>query len=329
MGSSRKNKTGRQSKTHGTDAPKDVKSKLRIETFLYIMWALGLVLDFGLVLYKLVLPDQLKETRFDYLLITLLVFLLFPSLRKFKAFGIEYEAERIEQVEDRVEAMDSRLKALPDYIQGDEYYEQKDYQLARRSLEKSAKADPTFWPAIFFLGTVAYDQERYDDAINAFKGVLKLDQENVYAMNNLAEVYLEAPFPYFKPDLALEYAEKALALIDDFASAILYKCQALNRLGRYKDAANLLAQLKDKDAIPDQKHWVMYELALANSNLGIRMNPEALDKMHEIALNYEEGEKFIHDLNKEIKLFNERERGTIRKFLEKHREREIVEGNEV
>jgi tetratricopeptide (TPR) repeat protein len=293
------------------------------DVFLQVMWGLGLIVTFSLMITKILSPDKLQSTRFEYLLVSLVVFLLIPYLGKFEAFGVKVETRRrVDEVELKVETIDSRLKALPDYMLGSEYYSEKDYQLAKESLRKSLTADPTFWPAEFCLGTIAQEEERYDEAFRAYKKVLEIEPDNIYAYNNLADAYLYSPPPFKNPERALQCAEKVLTKLDGMGSALQYKCEALNRLGRYTEAEHILKEIVDNDVIPNQRHWALYELALAKSKRGTRIETAGLSRMYEIALNNGEGEYFLEMAEEEVELFEDADRKTILNFVKEHKEAE-------
>jgi tetratricopeptide (TPR) repeat protein len=287
------------------------------------MWALGLVVTFVLVIIKIASPNYLPSARVEYMLISLIVFLIIPYLGKLEAFGIKVETrKRVDEVEVKLDAIDTRLKALPDYIMGSDYFNEEDYQLAKECYLKSLQADPTFWPAEFCLGSIYQSQGRHEDAIRSYKKILEEDPDNVYALNNLAESYLYAPPPLKNPEKALKCADRILSILDGMGSALQYKCEALNRLGRSSEASGILKQLIKNDTLPSQKHWVLYELALANSMAGIRLSQEQISRIYEIALSNGEGEYFLEEAKKEVDLFDSADGQILLKFINERKEAE-------
>jgi tetratricopeptide (TPR) repeat protein len=258
-----------------------------------VVWALALTVTSVLLLVKVLSGNELKELRVEYLLLAVAVFLVFPYLSKIEAFGVKVEIKR------KVEDLAARVNALPDYIIGSEYQDEGDLQLAEESLHRSLELDPRFWPACLSLGEIAQDEGRHDAAIRLYLDVLKIDPTNVYAPNNLADLYLAAPAPLRNPTEALKWAEKALAALPTMASAMYLKGEALNRLGRYNEAATLLQGLLDLDRLPTQRHWVMYELAIGHSQTGTRLAQSDLKDMLFAAVDNGEGKSLMDLLRSE------------------------------
>jgi len=288
---------------------KKVGQKL-LDGFLQIMWALGLLITFILLISKLLMPSMLQATRYEYLLIALVVFLVIPYLGKLEAFGVKVEIRK------RMDEIESRLKALPDYLLGSEYCDEQDFQLAKDCFHRSLSIDPTFWPALLNLGYIAHEEKVFEDAFRLYKKVLEIDPENIYALNNLADAYLYSPPPFRNPEKALSCAETILSICEGMGSALLYKAEALNRLKRPDEAIIILQQILDNNLIPKQKHWVKYELALAKSKRGEIIDRNLLDRIYKIALDNGEGEYFLEMAKEEAELFNEPDRVQIIKFVE-------------
>jgi len=293
------------------------------DTLFQIIWGLGVLCTFAFIIMKAISPNTLQSTRFEYLLLALAVLMLIPYLGKFEAFGVKFETKkRVDEVEDRMDALDSRVKALPDYILGSDYFEEKDYDLAKECFLRSLKADPKYWPALLNLGTIELEEEHYKDAINNFKEVLEIDPGNVYAQNNLAEAYLYASPPLRNPERALGYAESVLKKIEWFPSALLYRCEALNRLNRHDEAVPKLKEILENNLIPTQRHWALYELALANSRKGQTLKTDALERMYDLAQDNKEGEYFLEMAEEEAQLFSESDEETLLNFVKKHKDAE-------
>jgi tetratricopeptide (TPR) repeat protein len=70
-------------------------------------------------------------------------------------------------------------------IGGLDYVLMGDYADAGRYLEEAVRIDPNNLEARYHLGRVRYQENRFDDAIAAFRGVLEKDPGNVRAHDNL------------------------------------------------------------------------------------------------------------------------------------------------
>jgi len=81
-----------------------------------------------------------------------------------------------------------------------------DYDDAARYLEKSLAADPANLEARYHLGRVRYQQNRFDQAIAAFREVLRRDPGNLKAENNLG--------------LSLEAKNEVDAALDAYRQAV-------------------------------------------------------------------------------------------------------------
>src|SRR4029077_14223271 len=60
-----------------------------------------------------------------------------------------------------------------------------DFDDAAKYLEMAREMDPRNAEILYFLGRVRYQQNRFDDAISAFRAVLGIDPEHVKAADNL------------------------------------------------------------------------------------------------------------------------------------------------
>jgi len=286
-----------------------------MDIFLRIMWGISLIGTFILILKKIIDPIFLQTTRLEYLLLALIVFLIIPYLGKLEAFGIKVEIRKV------VEDLDARLKAIPDYILGSEYYKEGDLQLADECFHYSLNKDAHFWPAKLNLGAIAQNREAYDEAIFWYKSILKDEArdedetKDIYAHNNLADVYLYSVAPYRDPKQALYHAEKIIELSPGLGSAHQYKAEALNRLNRFDEAIPLLNVILEKRLIPTQEHWTKYELMLAQAQKGVAVDATNLKDQYRIAMSNGEGKYFLDMLEEEKELFPQKDYKIIDEFL--------------
>lgn len=267
--------------------------------------------------------NGLSEIKLETLLLIFGITILLPYISKLEAFGVKMEVKK------RVDNLSAKVQALPDYVLASEYHSEGDYTLAERSYRASMEQSPDFWPAIFGLACVYHDREEYEMAIMEYNRVLGIDPNNIYVFNNLAEVYLISPMPLKNPKKALEMAEKALLLVPALGSALYYKAEALNRLQEYSQAKNILKSIISNNILPAERHWAMFELCVAKSNLGNeKLLEEDLDRMFFNARDNGQGKRFLNclALEEEQDRFKREDIHIIRQFLKKNEN--YVEKNE-
>ena len=66
-------------------------------------------------------------------------------------------------------------KAEKHLRQGNEYYSQGKYEQAIDEFQKVIKIDPSFVPPHYNLGNLYYQQGKFDDAITKFKKTIQID----------------------------------------------------------------------------------------------------------------------------------------------------------
>ncbi|MDP6397167.1 MAG: tetratricopeptide repeat protein [Candidatus Marinimicrobia bacterium] len=121
--------------------------------------------------------------------------------------------EEEEEEEDET-GMDKR-DAISYYNQGNDYYNQGDYDIAIQFYENAIVLKPDYADAYINLG-VAYDeQENYDKAIEAYKKVIEIDPDYALAYYNLGLAYDEQD----NYDKAIQSYEKAIEVDPDYAKA--------------------------------------------------------------------------------------------------------------
>jgi tetratricopeptide (TPR) repeat protein len=291
-----------------------MKKYLTWTNFVKLVCSVLAVILLVALIIKLVNPEAYPNISFETLLIALAICILVPYISQLEAFGVKLEIKK--QVDD----MSANLKALPDYMLGSEYHTDGDYEMAEQAYRKSLDQCGTFWPAILGLGGVYHDREEFDRAIMEYKRVLEIDKNNVYALNNMADVYAIADPPLRDAQKALDAANQALQIIPTKASTLHYKAVALNQLGRYAEAHTILNGLISKGMLSDQRHWVMYELAIANSRLG---TPPTLDYFEKILLHAREHGAASHlmttlSFDEELERFSVSDRPMVKRFLKKN-----------
>jgi tetratricopeptide (TPR) repeat protein len=171
------------------------------------------------------------------------------------------------------------------------------------------------------LASVYHEEEEYEKAIPYYRQVLKLDPDNVYASNNLAEVYLNAPPPLQKAETALAFAEDALRILPSFGPPYYYKGEALNRLGRHDEAHKTLTGAIERGfASKDNTYWMMYELAIADSRMKELVTQERLSMMLALAENDGHASQLLSAMSSELERFRPEDTQTIAQFVRAHEE---------
>jgi tetratricopeptide (TPR) repeat protein len=140
----------------------------------------------------------------------------------------------------------------------------EDYDDAARYLQDAVRMDPANIEALYHLGRVRYQQNRFDDAAAAFRAVLRADPSNIRAQNNLG--------------LTLEAKNQVEAAIAAYRTAIKLDQAAENRdeqpylnLGALLTKSNRsgegVALLVQASRIAPNSGKVHYELGKAYANL--------------------------------------------------------------
>jgi tetratricopeptide (TPR) repeat protein len=292
-------------------------SQAAFDFILRLIWAISLLGTFVLIVLKVVDSTFLESTRLEYLMIALLVFFVIPYLGRLEAFGIKVEIRKV------VEDLDARVKAIPDYILGVEYYREDDIQLAEICFQNSLNKDPHFWPAKLQLGAIAQDKEVFFEALNWYQSILKDEDtedgtKDIYAHNNLADLYLYSEDLHRDPQKALDHAIKTIELCPGLGSGYIHKAEALNRLRKYTEALPILRLIIAKEMLPSQDHWVNYELMLANAwLLNAPIEFGMLETLYRTAVDNNDGKYFLKMLTKEKVLYPARDHSIIDEFLSK------------
>jgi tetratricopeptide (TPR) repeat protein len=279
------------------------------------------VLLVAVFVVKLFRSDFLTNFSLEVVLIALAVALLFPYITSFEALGVKVE------LTTKVDQVTSWANATPYYILASEYEDEKDYLLAEQYYEQSLVKCPDFWPAIFGEASV-YDslaedsgkQRDFTRAINRYLDVLKLEENDLYTLNNLAAIYLSAPDPIHNPQTSQEYADKALEIMPSFGSCLYYKAEALNYQKNFQGAAEACDDIISQKlmAHSDDLYWVFYEQVLANSNLGKGLKAEDLEMIYHLAEKNNGEDGLIRVLGLEAGRFEKADQAVIDTFIGKH-----------
>lgn len=103
-----------------------------------------------------------------------------------------------------------------------------------------------------YVGDYFYGREDFQKAIDSYGNVLRVDPENVHALNNLSMLFSTCPDPAFRDsEMALELAQKALSLNkeafvwDTYAEALYANNDISSAVTAAKEAARLATDRKD------------------------------------------------------------------------------------
>ena len=114
---------------------------------------------------------------------------------------------------------------------GEAYLRQKEYDAAKKMLEKAVLVNPKDYTAYFYLG-LAYDEQLdFDNALLNYKKSIELSPMALNAYNNLAEIYLKRK----KYDKAYSILRKAIRLNHPKKEQMLKIINALKANGLIKD----------------------------------------------------------------------------------------------
>jgi FimV-like protein len=156
---------------------------------------------------------------------------------------------------------------------GNVYFLKKDYQSALEYYRKVDVAKPGYIPAIFQQGSIFQTTGRKKDAIAQYQKILRLSQNHVPTLNNLAYLYAED-----KKDaaMALQLASRAYTfaptdgMVQDTLGFVLLKN------GKMREG--LTALKKAVELVPNNPS-ILYHLALAYRDTGDKQKAvESLQK---------------------------------------------------
>jgi tetratricopeptide (TPR) repeat protein len=153
-----------------------------------------------------------------------------------------YLYRQLGKTDKAISMTENALKNKKDYPQLYALYaslmdEQKKYKEAEKSLAQGADVFPDNEQILFFLGSIQDKMGKRAEMVDTMKKLLKVNQENIQALNYLAYTYAETGIEL--PD-AEKMARKALkmkpndAYIKDTLGWVLYK------EGKYKESVKML-----------------------------------------------------------------------------------------
>jgi tetratricopeptide (TPR) repeat protein len=111
--------------------------------------------------------------------------------------------------------------------------EQKRYDDALNTLMRAGDIEPTSNEVHRLLGRAYHAQGKTDDAVDAYRHAIELDEKDVWSMNNLALLFLEQK----RAEEAMPLLLKATELRKDVAAFHNNLGMALEHTRRFKDAA--------------------------------------------------------------------------------------------
>jgi len=122
--------------------------------------------------------------------------------------------------------------------------------IAENILFQQLDVDPENSNLYVVVGDYYYSRENYEKAIDSYENVLRVDPENVHALNNLSWLFVTCPKKeYRNREKALEYATRALEkkreafILDTYAEALFANNDFSNAVIAAKEAFN---RSKDK-----------------------------------------------------------------------------------
>ena len=123
-------------------------------------------------------------------------------------------------------------------IVGSDYVLLKDYKDADKWFTKSVEWNPANVQTRYYLGRAKYNENRFEEAVQAFQDCLKLDPKNVKAEDNLG--------------LSFEGLGRTEEAIKAYQTAIAWQADAVSQSARpYLDLGTLLvAQDRPSEALP-------------------------------------------------------------------------------
>ena len=156
---------------------------------------------------------------------------------------------------------------------GNVYFLKKDYQSAMEYYRKVDAAKPGYIPAIFQQGSIFQTTGRKKDAIAQYQKILRLSQNHVPTLNNLAYLYAED-----KKDAAMALQLAARAYTFAPGDGMVQDTLGFVQLKNGKTHEGLTTLKKAVELVPNNPS-ILYHLALAYKDTGDKQKAvESLQK---------------------------------------------------
>ena len=124
--------------------------------------------------------------------------------------------------------------------------------IAEKILFQQMDVDPENSDLYALVGDYYYNKKNYGKTIDSYENVLRVDPENVHALNNLAWLFATCPEKdYRNREKALEYAKRALEqereafVLDTYAEALFVNHDIRNAVAAAKEALHLSKDKKE------------------------------------------------------------------------------------
>jgi tetratricopeptide (TPR) repeat protein len=116
------------------------------------------------------------------------------------------------------------------------YFELGKFDEAEKWLNRAKQADRTMVASTYNLGRLAYEQQRYEDAVKYFESILKKDSDNVLALKASAYSRIKTG----DIEIAEKHYSRLLSLVPESADDGYNHALVLFALERYTDAEKTL-----------------------------------------------------------------------------------------
>ncbi len=163
------------------------------------------------------------------IIIILLIAIVVMGLLTGKRF---LEASRVDPVDNEIENLTEIVNENPENLEARialayTYQKQKEWDQAREIYEDVLRVDSANQAAMYNLAVIALDNKQYDDAEKKFKELLTKYPDHLLGLQAMGEIYLEQK----KPDLAIQYVDKAIKFRPDIIDFHFVKAAAYEAKG--------------------------------------------------------------------------------------------------
>ncbi len=180
------------------------------------------------------------------------------------------------------------------FLEGTNYYEDKQYQLALSSFLSALDKKPEDIETLKFIGLTLAQQGQYDNALDYFDKILVLEPNHIKALYNKGVIF------YYKNESgkAIQFFDQLLELDPNHLDALHEKGVVLLSTGRFEESISYferVLEINPKDA------GAMYNLGVSYAKLGKHTESQIL-----IDAALSENENMVEALNvKAVTLFDE------------------------